>query len=63
MSVNPLMVLQARAEARALLVRLGWLKLEDAIEPLWQDALGQGIDEEAAIAIIYKEFDGMITRQ
>jgi hypothetical protein len=75
---NLLRVLQARAEARALLARmrieairgsgddsaltrrLVALELEQAIEPLWQDALAKGIDEETATAIIFKAFEGII---
>jgi hypothetical protein len=57
---NQLRVLQARAEARALLVRLEKLELEQAIDALWRDALDHGIDEQIAAAVIFSAFEGMI---
>lgn len=45
-SVPPLLVLQARAEARALLYDAGVFELERAIQPLMQFALDSGIVDE-----------------
>lgn len=57
-------VLQARAEARALLYRLGeFSDLEEAIAPLLQFALDSGltdkIGEDGAFAIIEAAFAGI----
>lgn len=58
--VSPLLVLQARAEARALLYADGEFNLEQAMQPLMQYALDTGIVDkvgaEGAVAIIKRAF-------
>jgi hypothetical protein len=45
-AVNPLLVLQARAEARALLYALGEFDFEQAIDPLFVYAIESGLLDE-----------------
>jgi len=65
MAPSPFLVLQARAEARALLYRNHELELEEAIAPLSAYALSSGIVDQigaaAAMAIIQKAFE--VTKQ
>lgn len=60
--MNPLLVLQARAEARALLYKASEFDLEEALAPLYAYALDSGLheqlDSEAIFAIIHKPFEG-----
>jgi hypothetical protein len=61
--INPLLILQVRAEARALLFRCGeYEDLAQAIEPLLSYAHANGIEEEieadAIWAIIKTAFGG-----
>jgi hypothetical protein len=48
--LNPLMVLQARAEARALLHAAGEFTIEEATEPLYCYAIESGLVVELGIA-------------
>jgi hypothetical protein len=61
--VAPLLVLQARAEARALLYATCEFDLEAAIQPLLQYALDTGITDEIgvehAIAVVKAAFAGV----
>jgi hypothetical protein len=58
--MNPLLVLQARAEARAMLYAANEFDLEEAIAPLMQYALRSGVVDrigaERAFAIIKAAF-------
>lgn len=57
MTISPLRILQARAEARAMLVRLGEIELEEALAPLEDYARESRIDSKLAVAIIRKAFE------
>ena len=62
--VNPLLILQIRAEARALLFELGEFdSLDQAMRPLFDYALTSGIADEigadAMFAIVHKAFEGI----
>jgi hypothetical protein len=61
--VAPLLVLQARAEARALLYATCEFDLEQAIQPLLQYALDSGVVDkvsaDGAFAIIKQAFAGV----
>jgi hypothetical protein len=61
--VSPLLVLQARAEARALLYAACEFDLEQAIQPLMQYALDSGIldkvGDDGAFAVIKQAFAGV----
>ncbi len=63
--VSPTLVLQARAEARAMLYAANEFDLADAIEPLLRYAVESGVEEElgAAVAfgIIRAAFAGVAT--
>jgi len=58
--MNPLLILQARAEARALLYKTNEIDLEQALAPLLRYAVKSGIADEiggeAAFAIIRDAF-------
>jgi hypothetical protein len=58
--MNPLLVLQARAEARALLYKTNEFDLHDALTPLLHYAVNSGVTDEiggeAAFAIIRDAF-------
>jgi hypothetical protein len=59
--VNPLLILQARAEARARLFELGEFdSLDEALRPLFDFALESGIADgigaDAMFAIVHKAF-------
>lgn len=56
--VNPILVLRARAEARAMLYAAGELDLIEAVEPLLQSSaeLIEALGETAARAIILHPF-------
>jgi len=41
--VDPLLVFEARAEARAMLVNAGEMTLHDAVDELWADAERDGL--------------------
>jgi hypothetical protein len=60
--VNPLLVLQARAEARALLYATGEFDIEQALAPLLRCAISDGIIDqigaEATFAILRQAFKG-----
>ena len=60
--ISPLLIFQARAEARALLYRANEFDLEQALAPLLRYALDSGIADaiggEAAFAIIRAAFKG-----
>jgi len=62
--LNPLLVLQARAEARAYLHAAGEFDLEQATEPLYRYAISSGIVSEFGMesvsAIIRDAFEGEI---
>jgi hypothetical protein len=62
MTVAPLLVLQARAEARALLYGASEFDLEEALEPLFLYAIDSGITHEFGVdtvmAIIRAAFAG-----
>jgi len=62
-TVPPLLVLQARAEARALLYAACEFELEPAIAPLMQYALDSGVVDqigaERSFAIIKQAFAGV----
>jgi hypothetical protein len=61
--MNPLLVLQAQAEVRALLYMSGKFDLEEALVPLLRYAVDSGIasdiGDEAAISIIRQAFKGI----
>jgi hypothetical protein len=61
--VSPLLVLQARAEARALLYATCEFDLEQAIQPLLQYALDTGIVDkvgaDGAFGIVKQAFAGV----
>jgi hypothetical protein len=61
--VSPLLVLQARAEARALLYRAGIFDLEEALAPLQAYARKRGIIDkigsDATLAILKQAFKGV----
>jgi hypothetical protein len=61
--VSPLLVLQARAEARALLYATCEFDLEAAVQPLLQYALASGIVDQVgadgAFAIVKQAFAGV----
>jgi len=61
-TVSPLLIFQARAEARALLYRTNEFDLEEALAPLFAYALDSGIADEiggdGAFAIIRAAFKG-----
>ena len=62
--MNPLLILQARAEARALLYRVGEFDLEQATEPLYRYAVRSGIVNEfgmdTVINIMRVAFEGEV---
>jgi hypothetical protein len=62
-AVPPLLVLQARAEARALLYAACEFELEPAIQPLMQYAFDSGVVDqigaERSFAIIKQAFAGV----
>jgi hypothetical protein len=66
MIVTPLMVFQARAEARALLAYAGEYDAEAAIDALLDDAFDSGlvdqVGERALYAIIAKAFQAYEAR-
>jgi hypothetical protein len=62
--MSPLLVLQARAEARALLFATGeYADLDQALRPLFDFALESGIADEigadAMFAVVRKAFEGI----
>jgi hypothetical protein len=61
--MNPLLVLQARAEARARLYAANEFDLHDALAPVLDYAVNAGVVEEigaeAAFAIIREAFKGI----
>ena len=62
--MNPLTVLQARAEARAVLYQLGEINdLDDALRPLFDYAQVSGLADEigadAMFAIVQNAFKGI----
>jgi len=61
--MHQLLILQARAEARALLYKASEFDLDEALAPLYRYALDSGlhdqIDSEAIFAIIHKPFEGV----
>lgn len=62
--MNPLLVLQARAEARALLYAAGeYVDEAEAMWPLIDDAFNSGLADEigveAVVAIVHKAFEGI----
>ncbi|HXG97310.1 MAG TPA: hypothetical protein VNJ06_09415 [Gemmatimonadales bacterium] len=57
--VQPLLVLQARAEARAVLYAACECDLEAAIAPLMQYAIASGIEDQITATIIKAAFVGM----
>jgi len=61
--VPPLRVLQARAEARALLVAVGEIELEAAFAPLVDYATDHSIDAGIAYDIIRAAFKDVIAQR
>jgi len=63
MKPNAVMVLQARAQARALLYQHGQLELEEAVTVLWRAAEESGLldkyGEEQVTKIIRTAFHGI----
>jgi hypothetical protein len=59
--IAPLRILQARAEARALLWQAGIFNAEEVLAPLYHYAIDNGISEEVADAIIRKAFELEVT--
>jgi hypothetical protein len=58
--VPPLLVLQARAEARSILYGAGeFFDINEAIAPLMQYAFNSGIDDQIGAAIIKAAFAGV----
>jgi len=60
--MNPLLVLQARAQARAYLHAAGEFDIEQALDPLFRYAMASGIVDEFGMenvtAIIRDAFEG-----